>query len=161
MTAARARPGPDPSRILRHRYEEPTTAAEPEALGGMPRAEREGLGGTDVPADAGDTVRFAEAVRRTMARELEVNLRLVVFGEDVGRKGGVHLVTEGLQKRFGERRVFDTSLSEEGIVGRAVGMAVAGLVPAASRQRWTLAPHVTSVSRSPSRRRLARPIGST
>jgi 2-oxoisovalerate dehydrogenase E1 component len=57
-----------------------------------------------------------------------------VFGEDVGRKGGVHLVTEGLQKRFGERRVFDTSLSEEGIVGRAVGMALAGLVPVAEIQ---------------------------
>jgi len=47
----------------------------------------------------------------------------------VGRKGGVHLVTEGLQKKFGADRVFDTSLSEEGIVGRAVGMAVSSLMP--------------------------------
>jgi 2-oxoisovalerate dehydrogenase E1 component len=46
----------------------------------------------------------------------------------------VHLVTEGLQKRFGERRVFDTSLSEEGIIGRAVGMAYSGLVPVAEIQ---------------------------
>jgi 2-oxoisovalerate dehydrogenase E1 component len=82
----------------------------------------------------GPALRFAEAVRRTLARELEVNRRLVVFGEDVGVKGGVHLVTEGLQKRFGPRRVFDTSLSEEGIVGRAVGMAYAGLVPVAEIQ---------------------------
>jgi 2-oxoisovalerate dehydrogenase E1 component len=52
----------------------------------------------------------------------------------VGRKGGVHLVTEGLQKRFTPRRVFDTSLSEEGIIGSAVGMAVAGLVPVAEIQ---------------------------
>jgi 2-oxoisovalerate dehydrogenase E1 component len=58
----------------------------------------------------------------------------VVFGEDVGRKGGVHLVTEGLQKQFGDRRVFDTSLSEEGIVGRAVGMAISGLMPVAEIQ---------------------------
>jgi 2-oxoisovalerate dehydrogenase E1 component len=57
-----------------------------------------------------------------------------MFGEDVGRKGGVHLVTEGLQRQFGERRVFDTSLSEEGIVGRAVGMAIAGLIPVAEIQ---------------------------
>jgi 2-oxoisovalerate dehydrogenase E1 component len=57
-----------------------------------------------------------------------------VFGEDVGVKGGVHLVTEGLQKRFGTDRVFDTSLSEEGIVGRAVGMAISGLVPVAEIQ---------------------------
>jgi 2-oxoisovalerate dehydrogenase E1 component len=46
----------------------------------------------------------------------------------------VHLVTEGLQKQFGEQRVFDTSLSEEGIVGRSVGMAIAGLVPVAEIQ---------------------------
>jgi len=59
---------------------------------------------------------------------------VLVFGEDVGVKGGVHLVTEGLQKRFGERRVFDTSLSEEGIIGRAVGMAYAGLMPVAEIQ---------------------------
>jgi 2-oxoisovalerate dehydrogenase E1 component len=57
-----------------------------------------------------------------------------VFGEDVGRKGGVHLVTEGLQKRFGDTRVFDTSLSEEGIIGRAVGMAYTGLMPVAEIQ---------------------------
>ena len=59
---------------------------------------------------------------------------MLVFGEDVGRKGGVHLVTEGLQKQFGAGRVFDTSLSEEGIIGRAVGMAVSGLMPVAEIQ---------------------------
>jgi 2-oxoisovalerate dehydrogenase E1 component len=52
----------------------------------------------------------------------------------VGRKGGVHLVTEGLQKEFGAARVFDTSLSEEGIIGRAAGLAVSGLVPVAEIQ---------------------------
>ena len=54
---------------------------------------------------------------------------MLVFGEDVGPKGGVHGVTLGLQEKFGEARVFDTSLSEEGIIGRAVGMALAGLMP--------------------------------
>ena len=49
-------------------------------------------------------------------------------------KGGVHLVTEGLQKQFGDQRVFDTSLSEEGIIGRAVGMAICGLMPVAEIQ---------------------------
>ena len=53
----------------------------------------------------------------------------MLFGEDVGPKGGVHGVTLGLQDKFGPERVFDTSLSEEGIVGRAVGMALAGLMP--------------------------------
>ena len=52
-----------------------------------------------------------------------------MFGEDVGPKGGVHAVTLGLQEKFGRERVFDTCLNEEGIVGRAVGMALAGLMP--------------------------------
>ncbi|MDB4885078.1 MAG: Transketolase central region, partial [Gemmatimonadetes bacterium] len=82
----------------------------------------------------GDVVRLAEAVRRTLASELAANPRVLVFGEDVGRKGGVHLVTEGLQKRFGPDRVFDTSLSEEGIIGRSVGLAIAGMVPVAEIQ---------------------------
>ncbi len=69
------------------------------------------------------------AIRRTLEHELAINPRVLVFGEDVGRKGGVHAATLGLQERFGEARVFDTSLSEEGIIGRAVGMALAGLLP--------------------------------
>jgi 2-oxoisovalerate dehydrogenase E1 component len=54
---------------------------------------------------------------------------VLVFGDDVARKGGEPLVTEGLQKKHGAARVFDTSLSEEGIIGRASGMAIAGLMP--------------------------------
>jgi 2-oxoisovalerate dehydrogenase E1 component len=69
------------------------------------------------------------AIRRTLEHELAINPRVVVFGEDVGRKGGVHAATLGLQEKFGTARVFDTSLSEEGIIGRAVGMAIAGLMP--------------------------------
>jgi 2-oxoisovalerate dehydrogenase E1 component len=77
----------------------------------------------------GPRINLVTAVRRTLEHELEVNPRLVVFGEDVGRKGGVHAATIGLQEKFGSARVFDTSLSEEGIIGRAVGMAAAGLMP--------------------------------
>ena len=69
------------------------------------------------------------AIRRMLDQELEANPRVLVFGEDVGPKGGVHAVTLGLQEKFGRERVFDTSLNEEGIVGRAVGMALAGLMP--------------------------------
>jgi 2-oxoisovalerate dehydrogenase E1 component len=103
-------------------------------MGGLSRAERAALGGTDVADDSGDLLRFAEAIRRTLRHELTVNPKVVVFGEDVGKKGGVHLVTEGLQKQFGAERVFDTSLSEEGIIGRAVAMAISGLVPVAEIQ---------------------------
>ena len=69
------------------------------------------------------------AIRRTLEYELRINPRLLIFGEDVGAKGGVHTATMGLQSAFGSDRVFDTSLSEEGIVGNAVGMALAGLRP--------------------------------
>jgi 2-oxoisovalerate dehydrogenase E1 component len=57
-----------------------------------------------------------------------------VFGEDVGPKGGVHGATLGLEAKFGNSRVFDTSLSEEGIIGRAIGMALSGLAPVAEIQ---------------------------
>ena len=134
LAGARARPAPDPAGVRRFVYAEPTRADDAETFGGLAPAERAALGGSAAPSDEGPVVRFAEAVRRTLAHELEVNPKVVVFGEDVGAKGGVHLVTEGLQRRFGAERVFDTSLSEEGIVGRAVGMAVAGLVPVAEIQ---------------------------
>ncbi len=134
LAAARARPVSDPAGVKRFVVAEALAPGDPIAVGGLTDADRTALGGTDAPTPAGPTLRFAEAVRRTLARELDVNPKLVVFGEDVGVKGGVHLVTEGLQKRFGEQRVFDTSLSEEGIIGRAVGMAYSGLVPVAEIQ---------------------------
>lgn len=84
---------------------------------------------TDVPRPEGQRINMVTAIRRTLEHELEINPRVVLFGEDVGPKGGVHAVTLGLQQKFGFQRVFDTSLSEEGIVGRAVGMALAGLLP--------------------------------
>jgi len=133
LNAARARPAPDPSSIYKHVYAEPEGEARP-AFGGLPYAERKRLGGQSTPRESGELLRLAEAVRRTLDHELSVNPRLLVFGEDVGVKGGVHLVTEGLQRKHGVARVFDTSLSEEGIIGRAVGMAIAGLVPVAEIQ---------------------------
>lgn len=84
---------------------------------------------TPVARAEGPRVNMMTAIRRVLEHELAINPRIVVFGEDVGRKGGVHGATLGLQERFGEARVFDTSLSEEGIIGRAVGMAAAGLMP--------------------------------
>jgi len=77
----------------------------------------------------GARINMLTAIRRTLDVELAANPRMVVFGEDVGPKGGVHGATLGLQDKYGAARVFDTSLSEEGIIGRAVGMALAGLLP--------------------------------
>ncbi len=125
VDAARARPAPSAAEVGRFVYGDEEAAV----MGGMPAAERTRLRGTDKPSLGGTVLRFQEAVRRTLDVELAANPRVLVFGEDVGRKGGVHLVTEGLQKKHGAARVFDTSLSEEGIIGRASGMAIAGLVP--------------------------------
>jgi 2-oxoisovalerate dehydrogenase E1 component len=131
LEGARARPAPSPDDVGRFVYADDTA---PDAYGGLTRTERAALGGSDVAQEGGNILRFAEAVRHTLARELEVNPKVLVFGEDVGRKGGVHLVTEGLQRTFGDKRVFDTSLSEEGIIGRSVGMAISGLMPVAEIQ---------------------------
>ncbi|MGH7655952.1 MAG: alpha-ketoacid dehydrogenase subunit alpha/beta [Gemmatimonadaceae bacterium] len=134
LTGARARPAPVPDKIKRFVYAESPEAGDALATGGLSASEIAALGGTESAAADGEMLRFADAVRRTMRSELERNPKLVVFGEDVGVKGGVHLVTEGLQKTFGIARVFDTSLSEEGIIGRAVGMAIGGLMPVAEIQ---------------------------
>jgi len=88
------------------------------------------LDGThEEPRPEGQRINMVTAIRRVLDQELEANPKMCVFGEDVGPKGGVHAVTLGLQDKFGRARVFDTSLNEEGIVGRAVGMALAGLLP--------------------------------
>jgi 2-oxoisovalerate dehydrogenase E1 component len=79
--------------------------------------------------EQGPRMNLQDAVRKTLEVELETNKKLLIFGEDVGIKGGVHGATVDMQIKFGINRVFDTSLSEEGIIGRAVGMSIAGLMP--------------------------------
>ncbi len=79
-------------------------------------------------------INMLEGIRRTLEHELHVNPKALIFGEDVGPKGGVHAATLDLQRTFGEDRVYDTSLSEEGIIGNAVGLALAGLRPVAEIQ---------------------------
>ena len=86
-------------------------------------------GTTDQPAPDGQRINMVTAIRRVLDQELAANPKVLLFGEDIGPKGGVHAVTLGLQDKYGHDRVFDTSLNEEGIVGRAVGMALAGLMP--------------------------------
>lgn len=70
-----------------------------------------------------------QALNQTLHQEFEREKNLVAFGEDAGFFGGVFRVTEGLQKKFGEERVFDTPLSEQGIVGFAIGVAQTGIKP--------------------------------
>jgi 2-oxoisovalerate dehydrogenase E1 component beta subunit len=75
-----------------------------------------------------------EAIRRAMDEELAADERVMVMGEDVGRKGGVFGATEGLWAKYGEKRVLDTPLSEGLIAGAAMGAALYGLRPIAEMQ---------------------------
>jgi len=80
------------------------------------------------------TVTMGEALNRALHDAMATDERVVVFGEDVGRLGGVFRVTDGLTAEFGEERCFDTPLAESGIVGTAVGMAMYGLRPVVEMQ---------------------------
>jgi 2-oxoisovalerate dehydrogenase E1 component len=90
--------------------------------------ERESAFGGKLPEDAGPLT-LAESINATLADELAARPELLVFGEDVGRKGGVYGVTRGLQRRFGITRVFDTLIDEQTILGVALGCGVSGLLP--------------------------------
>lgn len=125
--AAKKQPQPARSEVERYVFSE---AGNPQKVGGL-------LGeGINLPpvtdkiqADNPLRVNMVDAIRQTLDTELSANPRCLVFGEDVGQKGGVHTATMGLLAKHGKDRVFDTGLSEEGIIGRAVGLALAGLVP--------------------------------
>ncbi|MEZ5955867.1 MAG: thiamine pyrophosphate-dependent enzyme [Hyphomonadaceae bacterium] len=120
------RPVSKPSQVTRFVFSE-ADAMQDE--GGLWISGHDAPGVSDTPKPEGARINMITAIRRTLDHELAVNPRVLVFGEDVGPKGGVHGVTLGLQEKYGQARVFDTSLSEEGIIGRAVGMAIAGLMP--------------------------------
>ena len=79
-------------------------------------------------------ITLAEAVTQALAYELAHDDSVVIFGEDVGKNGGVFRATAGLQERFGANRVFDSPLAESMIAGLAVGMATQGLKPVAEFQ---------------------------
>jgi len=77
---------------------------------------------------------MVQAINNALEIKLAEDPNVVVFGEDVGTEGGVFRVTEELQQKFGETRVFDSPLAESAIVGTAVGMAMAGLRPVVEMQ---------------------------
>ncbi|MCT9078849.1 2-oxo acid dehydrogenase subunit E2 [Streptomyces fulvoviolaceus] len=77
---------------------------------------------------------MAQALNTALRDALGADERVVVFGEDVGRLGGVFRVTDGLTEAFGDRRCFDTPVSEAGIAGLAVGMAMTGWRPVVEMQ---------------------------
>lgn len=85
-------------------------------------------------APVGEPVTVAQAITHTLADLLAGHPEMVVFGEDVGRKGGVYGLTRGLQRRFGSARVFDTLLDEQAVLGLALGAGLSGLLPVAEIQ---------------------------
>ena len=119
---AEARGVSSPTDVTRHVFFE----RAPSQVGGGAGLD---TAGSEIATPEGQRINMVTAIRRALDQELDANPKILVFGEDVGPKGGVHAVTLGLQDKYGHDRVFDTSLNEEGIVGRAVGMALAGLMP--------------------------------
>jgi len=127
----RSTPPADPLEMFRYIYERPT----PNLLDEM----REGFGATfegreDLQSEtllsggrAGVNIR--NALNMALKQEMARDERIVVFGEDVGKNGGVFQVTRGLQDQFGPDRVFDTPLAELGIAGIYVGLSIGGMVP--------------------------------
>lgn len=122
---AEARGISEPERVTANVFYE----GEMQEVGGLWNSDYVRPAESNEPRPDGQRINMVTAIRRVLEQELKANPRLLLFGEDVGPKGGVHAVTLGLQDKFGRERVFDTSLNEEGIVGRAVGMALAGLMP--------------------------------
>jgi 2-oxoisovalerate dehydrogenase E1 component len=89
----------------------------------------------DPPSDAEtEDMNMVQAIRDALTSEMARDERVVVLGEDVGPKGGVFLVTDGLFARFGEERVIDTPIAESSIAGIALGLALAGKRPVAEIQ---------------------------
>ena len=80
------------------------------------------------------TMNVIEAVRSGLREEMARDPRVILMGEDVGKKGGVFKATEGLFDEFGEERVIDTPLAESNVVGTAIGAAINGLIPVAEIQ---------------------------
>jgi len=79
-------------------------------------------------------VTMAAALNAALRDAMRDDDRVVIYGEDVGRLGGVFRITDGLQKEFGESRCFDSPVAESGIVGTAVGMALYGMHPVVEMQ---------------------------
>jgi len=126
VEAAKQRPEPKPEDLERFVYAE---SGAVQLRGGLAA---EGYPFPAISEQAnpqGQRLNMLTAIRKTLDHELQSNPKVLVFGEDVGAKGGVHGATLGLHETYGQQRVFDTSLSEEGIIGRSVGMALAGLMP--------------------------------
>lgn len=92
------------------------------------------VGEDQIPYGPTESMTMAGAINAALEEAMAGNDEVIILGEDVGKAGGVFRVTEHLQERYGEERVIDTPLNESGIVGTAIGMALAGARPVAEIQ---------------------------
>ena len=104
---------------------------------------------------------LAKAITRGLEDALEADRTVVLLGEDIGKLGGVYRVTEGLQARFGNRRVMDSPLGESGIIGTSIGMALRGYRPVPEIQFDGFVSPPSTKSRASLRRFTTAPISST
>ena len=135
IAAYRATPPPEPSTIFDYTFSAPTAAliaekwerfgTEPSPAGAVPEP-------TAVGGRPGVNIR--NAVNMALREGMQRDSRVVIFGEDVAKNGGVFQVTRGLYDEFGPDRVFDTPLAELSIAGIFVGLSLGGLVPVAEFQ---------------------------
>ena len=93
------------------------------------RGEQDSPASSTVRTDRPAPTTMAQSINHTLSELLREDPDVLVFGEDVGRKGGVYGVTKGLQRTFGARRVFDTLLDEQSVLGTALGTGSAGFLP--------------------------------
>ncbi|MFJ9364751.1 thiamine pyrophosphate-dependent enzyme [Nocardia sp. NPDC101769] len=108
----------------------PASVTRPYAAASAKQAAVQGISSAaPLSSVSGEPLTLAQAVNHTLAELLARDPDVLVFGEDVGRKGGVYGVTKGLQQSFGVRRVFDTLLDEQSVLGTALGAGLAGFVP--------------------------------
>lgn len=126
VTKVKERPEPNPDHIADYVY---AKAGEPQLRGGLHSCEHQFPISNPIINASGARQNMLAAIRKTLDHELKTNPKVLVFGEDVGPKGGVHGATLELHNKYGQQRVFDTSLSEEGIIGRSIGYALSGLMP--------------------------------
>ena len=126
VAAFEAIPPPGPEELFAHVYADLTPPLAEQKAELLARLAEEAMSMA--------RLNMVEAIDQALSQEMELDATVVVLGEDVGRDGGVFRVTDGLVERFGEKRVIDTPLAESGIVGMAIGMAIAGYRPVAEIQ---------------------------
>ena len=135
VAAYRATPAPDPASMFDYTYSSPTTALIEQRLDAFGGRHSQPVEAAEPAPGAGKPgVNIRNAVNMALREGMTRDNHVVIFGEDVGKNGGVFQVTRGLQEEFGPERVFDTPLAELSIGGIFVGLSLGGMVPVAEFQ---------------------------